>query len=270
MLTIRALTSADLPLLKSFAPPEWNSDLSVVFGRHFGQPYFYPIVAQYDGVVVGCANGLILGKAGWLGNIIVLPEYRKQGIGRALTQELVKFFRDKAIQHQLLVATDMGEPIYRKLGFQVVSYYIFFSHTSALPTTGALSSVRALLPGDENVIFALDKAITRESREAFLRRYLYGAWVHQDPSHRLDGYYLPALGTGLIVAANDAAGLALLRHKVGHGGNVCVVPDQNRVAVDYLRAHGFAETSRAPRMALGGDIAWQPEHVYCRGSGFCG
>ncbi len=270
MITVRELASADIPLLRTFAPPEWNTDISAVFGRHFGQPYFYPIVAECDAALVGCADALLQGNAGWLGGIIVLPEYRGRGIGSALTEELVRFLREKRIKHQILIATSMGEPIYRKLGFQAVSYYIFFSRQTALPTTGTLSSVRAILPGDEDALLALDHAVTGEMRDAFLRRYLYGAWIHEAPSGRLDGYYLPALGTGLIIAANDAAGLAMLRYKVGHGGNVCVVPEQNRVAVDYLRAHGFAETSRAPRMVLGGDVAWQPEHVYCRGSGFCG
>jgi ribosomal protein S18 acetylase RimI-like enzyme len=270
MITIRDLTSADLPPLKDFAPPEWNTDISVVFGQHFGQPYFHPIVAEHDGTLVGCADALLQGSAGWLGGIIVLPEYRHQGIGRALTEELVKFLQAKRIAHQVLVATNSGEPIYRKLGFQPVSYYTFFARQGGLPPTGPLSTVRALLPRDEDALFALDKAITGERRAAFLQRYLDGASVHTDPSNRLDGYYLPALGTGLIIAANDAAGLALLRYKVDHGGSVCVVPEQNRVAVDFLRAHGFVETSRAPRMALGGDVAWQPEHVYSRGSGFCG
>jgi hypothetical protein len=241
-----------------------------VFGRHFGQPYFHPMVAERDGAVVGCANGLLQGSAGWLGNIIVLPEYRRQGIGRALTEDLLKFFQAKRIEHQLLVATDLGEPVYRKLGFQVVSNYIFFAGQGGLPPTGPLSSVRPLLPRDTDALFSLDRVITGEKRGMFLQRYLYGAWVHMDPSNHLDGYYLPGLGTGLIIAANDAAGLALLRYKADHGGNACAVPEQNRVAVDFLRAHGFAETSRAPRMVLGGDVKWQPERVYSRGSGFSG
>ncbi len=270
MLTVREMTSSDIPLLKGFAPPEWNTDLPAVFGRHFGQSYFHPIVAECDGTVAGCGNGLLQGTAGWLGNIIVLPEYRRQGIGTAMTEELIKFFQTKRIEHQLLVATEMGEPVYRKLGFQAASYYIFFARQNALPATGPLSSVRTLLPGEEDALFALDKSVTAEKRAPFLQRYLYGGWIHEDPSRRLDGYYLPALGTGLIVAANDTAGLALMRHKVDHGGSVCIVPEQNRVAVDFLRAHGFAETSRAPRMALGGEVAWQPDRIYCRGTGFSG
>ncbi len=270
MLQIRELIASDLPSLKDFAPREWNVDLSVTFRRHFGQPYFYPIVAEQDGTLVGCANGLLQGSAGWLGNIIVQPAHRGHGIGSALTKEVIKSFHAKNMEYQILVATSMGEPIYRRLGFQVVSYYIFFARQRALPSPDAVVGVRSMERKDEEAIFALDKSITGEKRGAFIRAYLHGACVHADPSGRLDGYYLPALGTGLIIAANDAAGLSLLHYKVTHGGDVCVIPEQNRVAVDYLRSHGFTETGRAPRMALGPDIAWQPENVYSRGSGFCG
>ncbi len=270
MLRIRDLTASDIPSLKDFAPREWNVDLSVTFGRHFGQPHFYPIVAEQDGALVGCANGLLQGRVGWLGNIIVQPEYRGHGIGSALTEEVMKFLHTKNMEYQILIATSMGEPIYRRLGFQVVSYYIFFARQHKPPSSDVAAGIRPLERNDKDAIFALDKSITGEKRDAFLRLYLKGACVYADPSGGVDGFYLPALGTGLIAAADDAAGLALLHYKITHGGTACVVPEQSRVVVDYLRSHGFAETSRALRMALGSDIAWQPEHVYSRGSGFCG
>ncbi len=117
MFVIRELKSTETTLLKDFAPPDWNTDLSVLFSFHFGQPYFYPVVCELDGKVVGCANGLCHGNAGWLGNIIVLPETRGQGIGQALTRRLVEFFHNQGIVHQVLTATKLGEPVYRKLGF---------------------------------------------------------------------------------------------------------------------------------------------------------
>ena len=100
MLTIRPPTPAELPLLKDFAPPDWNTDLSITFSFHYGQPYFHPLVAELDGKFAGCANGLLNGNAGWLGNIIVLPEFRGRGIGYTLTAELVKFFRARDVLYK--------------------------------------------------------------------------------------------------------------------------------------------------------------------------
>ena len=107
-LKIRPVRSNELPILKDFAPPEWNNDISRLFALYFGQPYFHPIVAELNGAIAGCANGLLGQATGWLGNIIVLPEYRRQGIGSALTAYLVEFFHKLGCTSQVLVATIWG------------------------------------------------------------------------------------------------------------------------------------------------------------------
>ncbi len=270
MLKIRGLAAEELPALKDFAPAEWNVDLSAVFARHFGRPYFHPIAAELDGCIVGCADGLLHGDTGWLGNIVVLPDFRGRGIGRALTESLVSFFRAEGVIHQILVATSMGEPVYRKLGFTVSSYYVFFGRAGGLTARESIAGTRPFEPEDEPALLAIDQAVTGETRPALLRRYLAGASVHVGSSGVLDGYYLPALGTGLLIAADDEAGLALLGYRLAQPGNVAVVPEQNQVAIDFLSEHGFTETSRAPRMFLGTELGWHPERVYCRGAGFCG
>ena len=117
--------------------------------------------------------------------------------------------RLERVEHQVLVATNMGEPIYKKLGFQVTSNYIFFARQEEPSAEVEVVGTQALAAEDERALFALDREITGESREAFLRRYLRGAWVHSGAGDTLDGYYLPELGTGLLVAENDEAGLAL-------------------------------------------------------------
>ena len=167
MLTIRPPTPAELPLLKDFAPPDWNTDLSITFSFHYGQPYFHPLVAELDGKVAGCANGLLNGNAGWLGNIIVLPEFRGQGIGYALTAELVKFFRARDVVHQILIATQMGKPVYRKLDFETVSHYIFLKRETERDP-GPVVNVRPATALDFPAVLAIDRAVTGEERAAFL------------------------------------------------------------------------------------------------------
>lgn len=269
MFNIRPITSTELPPLKDFAPPDWNTDLSLMFSFHFGQPYFHPIVAELDGQIAGCANGLRNGNTGWLGNIIVLPESRGQGIGHALTAGLMDFFRGRGVAHQVLIATEMGEPVYRKLGFETVSEYIFLKRTREVDP-GPANDVRPATALDFPAILALDRAITGEERAAFLGRFLSEAWVHACPSGAVDGFYLPGLANGPVLAENDEAGLALLALRLGRGAATSVVPGANTAAMDFLLANGFVETGRAPRMVLGPDTAWYPGGVYSRGSGFCG
>jgi GNAT superfamily N-acetyltransferase len=270
MLKIRAIEPAEIPLLKDFAPPDWKSDLSALFTFHFGQPYFHPIVAEVDGAIVGCAEGLLNGKVGWLGNIVVLPEYRGRGIGHALTAQLVDYFSRNGCSAQVLIATQMGEPVYRRLGFEVRSRYIFLGREQTSPPAD-LPAVQRLAPADHLPLLALDRRITGEDRQAFLGRFLADAWVYRpSPDAAIEGFYLPGLGNGPVLADNDEAGLSLLHFKLGQGCQIVVVPVSNSAALGLLLETGFVETTRAPRMVLGKEVGWQPARVYGRGAGYCG
>jgi GNAT superfamily N-acetyltransferase len=269
MVDIRELRREEIPFLKEFTPPEWNTDLSSVFSLHFGQPYFHPVAAISHGAVVGCGNSLLQGNAAWLGNIIVLPEYRGRGIGRALTKHLMDACQSIGIRHQILIATKMGEPVYTRLGFEIATYYRFFKREKLFPSHGS-SSIRRLEPEDAPDIYDLDRFVTAEERELFLGRFLEGGHVHLSPSGRIDGFLLPGLGNSLVIADDDEAGLSLLRQRLDLGGQATVVPEQNEAAIGWLLSEGFAETQRAPRMVFGGDVSWHPERVYSRASGYCG
>jgi GNAT superfamily N-acetyltransferase len=270
MLIIRPLEHSELPLLKDFAPPEWNTDLSVTFSFHFGQPYYYPIVANLDGIIVGCAQGLLNGEVGWLGNIIVLPEVRGRGIGQALTQHLVEFFRSKGCTSQILIATQLGEPVYRKLGFIEVSRYVFLKRADPLAPE-PVSYVRRAIEKDFPQLLALDRQASGEERAPFLGRFFETAWVYEkEPSEGVEGFYLPDLRDGPVIASTEQAGRTLLQFKLGQGKTFVVLPEGNIPALDFLKRAGFEETASAPRMTLGKDADWKPAWVFSRGAGYCG
>jgi GNAT superfamily N-acetyltransferase len=269
MLEIRLLQPDDLPLLKNFAPPDWNTDLSVTFAFHFDQSYFHPIVAELEGIIVGCAHGILNGNSGWLGNIIVLPDYRGRGIGLSLTSHLVDFFHKKNCTSQILIATKMGKPVYSKLNFQTTSHYLFLkTEQNTMPVN--LVNIRRLLPTDIPRVFQIDKAITGEDRRSFLGHFLDDGWVHESSSNIVDGFFLPSMAQGTVLAENDVAGLALLEFKIGHGSTSIVIPEANRTALMFLLERGFQETANAPRMVLGHDVNWHPQQIYSRGGGYCG
>jgi len=269
-LKIRPVKSIELPLLKDFAPPEWNNDISRLFMLYFGQPYFHPIVAELNGEIAGCANGLLNQKTGWLGNIIVLPDYRRQGIGSALTAYLVEFFHKLGCTSQVLVATVLGEPVYTKLGFTVRSTYTFLRSANAIPARPT-PHVRKVEPGDFETIRELDCEITGEKRAAFLERFLAGGWVYQaGVREKLSGFFLPDLASGPVIARDVEAGLELLQFKLGRGCISVVLPSSNKTALDFLIGSGFQVENTAPRMTLGPELTWRPEGVFCRGSGYCG
>jgi ribosomal protein S18 acetylase RimI-like enzyme len=59
--------------------------------------------------------------------ITVRPEFRRRGIGTALTAAALAAARDRGLTVATLHATPDGEPVYRRMGFTEVARYRHFS-----------------------------------------------------------------------------------------------------------------------------------------------
>jgi GNAT superfamily N-acetyltransferase len=269
MLRIRQIVESEIRQLQNFPPEDWNLDLPRLFSFHFNQSYFYPVAAEVDGRIVGCGIGIIHGTVGWLGTIIVLPEYRRQGIGQKITSNLIDYCRSKGCTTHLLTASEMGEPVYRKLGFEINSTYVFYKRESIVPTRD-VSHVREIRQEDFQSIKELDKEVTGEDRFHFINRFFPTGWIYTNASAGITGFYLPDFGGGLIIARNADAGVELMKVRFNRGKTTAVVPETNIIAREFLTSEGFQEYRRSPRMILGNKVNWQPPLMYNRATGYCG
>jgi ribosomal protein S18 acetylase RimI-like enzyme len=68
------------------------------------------------------ATSLLFAEAGVAGiyGVATVPDARRRGIGAALTFAAVEAGRQAGFRHAVLVATAMGAPVYRRLGFEEV------------------------------------------------------------------------------------------------------------------------------------------------------
>lgn len=75
-------------------------------------------VAEVDGVVAGSTTAVCWGRElAWIGMVLVLPEFRRQGIARALMDRAMQYCREREVGCVKLDATDMGRPLYEQFGF---------------------------------------------------------------------------------------------------------------------------------------------------------
>src|SRR5215831_2576591 len=74
-------------------------------------------VACQDDRVTGVSYAVSFGSTGWIGNVAVAPEARGRGIGTAVSEAAVDWLRQAGVTTVLLTATEMGRPIYERLGF---------------------------------------------------------------------------------------------------------------------------------------------------------
>ncbi len=115
---IRQMRNADIPSamrLKHAAgwnqtPEDWQRLLRLEPDGCF--------VAETKGVVAGSTTAVRYGsEMAWIGMVLVLPEFRRQGIARALMQHALDWLELRGTHMCGLDATSMGKPLYEEVGF---------------------------------------------------------------------------------------------------------------------------------------------------------
>src|SRR5215472_6443378 len=75
------------------------------------------VVACRHDRVTGVSYAVSFGPTGWIGNVAVDPDAQGQGVGTAVSRAAMDWLRRAGVTTMLLTATEMGRPIYERLGF---------------------------------------------------------------------------------------------------------------------------------------------------------
>jgi GNAT superfamily N-acetyltransferase len=257
-----------LDQLDKLPPEEWQTNAYKLLLDNEWQPWFFPLQAVSEHQLVGFGMFFLFDEFAWLGWILVHPDFRNQKIGTTITQQLISKAKGKGAKGIILTATEMGKPIYEKLGFKTTSHYRFFKLPEAFHAEYDKMAIRKARQDDLPKILDLDFSATGEKRTSFIINRMNECFIYEDED--IEGFYLPYLGNGFIVATNNKAGIALLNFRCATNKKVVVVPDENRTAIEYLIEKQFTEGYSIPRMTLGKEPQWQPGMIFNRGSGYCG
>ncbi len=252
-------------------------DQRPIFSFYARHSHCVPFVAKAGGTVIGTAVAIQRGPVGWVGHVIVPPDYQRQGIGAALTRTVSQYLQAQQCQSVLLIATDAGYPVYEKLGFQVETAYQFMKGQSSITFPSAVR-LRPLQENDLPAICQLDQEVTGEDRSPQLRAFAQGGFVLVDEqTQKLRGFFLPTPwgeGPGIALEPEDGCLLLEIRRAIAGAGNapemMFAVPYENLAGQAYLQRQGFKAVRRGARMFLGKAVTWQPEAVWSRFSGAMG
>lgn len=276
-LEVTPLHPEDVAAVDALRPADWR-DLGPIHRFYLDHPACHPMKATRGGRIVGAGTAIDFGGTGWLSHIVVGGDFRNQGIGGFITDALVRFLTGpRGCSTVSLIATDLGYPVYARRGFTVRAEYAIVSAERPASPSPRPDRLRPLAAGDWPRVFDLDRRMSGEERSSILRRFPEGALVFESDG-RVEGFYLPGLGEGLIVADHATAGLALLGERIDRppspdpaGGAVSVVlPVDNPAAREFLVARGFRETKRVRRMIRGAPLDWNPELLFNRIAGNLG
>ena len=266
---IRTLNESDINGLNRLPPIDWDFDYEAFLKDFLNEDFLYAFVLVDEEKIVGTGNVFLKGKVGWLANIMVDRNYRGQGFGSEITQFLIDFLKAKKCETQLLIATKLGEPIYRNHGFRKMTEYHCFD--SVVDTDYDFPVlIRALKKSDFKNVCKLDRDANGEDRPHLIDKYYGNGQGYFNNDNELLGFYLPDFPRGLVLARDPQAGIELLKLKHSKKGKRTMLPMENHEGVNWLEKQGLQKGESYPRMILGEENYWNPEYIYSYGSGFCG
>jgi predicted N-acetyltransferase YhbS len=266
------MTAADIVTSAELIVRGGWGDRREFFAWAVDHPGASPIVADLDGRVVGTGVGSVHGLFGWVGTIFVEEALRGQGLGGALTRRVIDDLERAGCSTLVLIATELGRPIYERLGFTVQSRYHML-YTTGLADGADVADVdpriRSYEPADLTALVTLDAAATGEDRSAVIASFVERgrAVVATDDDGTVVGFIVrPPWGGGAVVAPDPADAIRLLdwrRRSAGPDGQVGAgVPTENEAGRALLAGRGWEETVAPVRMVRGVPPAWQPTAIW--------
>lgn len=267
-LEISTFNTSYLSQLENLPPEEWQTNAYDLFLYNEWQPWFFPFQAIIKNQLVGFGMFFLFEEFAWLGWILVHPDFRKKGIGTTITHHLIDSASEKGAKGFVLTATDMGKPIYEKIGFKTTSSYRFFKLPDDFYPKYNKKNIRLAQQKDLQAIINLDYLATGEKRNCFIENRLDDCIVYDDGA--VTGFYIPNLGNGLVIALNENVGIELLNLRCNNDKKIVVVPEQNITTTEYLLQNHFLEGYSIPRMTLGKEPPWQQKMIFNRASGYSG
>jgi ribosomal protein S18 acetylase RimI-like enzyme len=271
---IRPMTPADVDAAtEAILRDDWG-DRRSWFQYATTQPGISPFVAverAADGSerLVGTGVASAHGPVGWVGTIWVDPGRRGTGLGRALTQATIDVLDAAGCRTLLLVATEVGQPLYERMGFSVATRYRILEAPGIDPGPApADPGIRAFRPDDFGAMVALDRAATGEDRAAALARFATPVSTRVlEGAAGVRAFVIRApWGGGATIAASTGDALRILdarRRASGPGGRVRVgLLEENAEGLAALAAAGLTPIWSAPRLVRGEPLDWHPDWIW--------
>ena len=221
-------------------------------------------VAEWEGKPAGTATTTTYGTdLAWIGMVLVHPDMRRRGIGKALLRHCIAYLKGRGIRCIKLDATPAGKLVYDQLGFKDEWTLRRWATPMLAGKFGVGSFCTRLWDEDDtDYIDCFDTGAFGTSRWALLERLTWQgalAYLNLKPTGRINAIGLIRNGSqaaylGPVVAdCVDGAGAIIRTLLTPHADKPIFwdIPDQNLGAVDLADRLGFTPQRQLTRMFLG-------------------
>lgn len=256
---VQDLKKNEIHLLTELQPKGWP-DIVPMFDFYTKAAFCFPIKISIDHKIVGVGVSIVHHNIAWLAHVITHPAYRKQGIGQLIIQTLSN--RLKTCDTIYLIATELGAPVYQKAGFETDTEYIFFENVKLLDNSTVSHNINPFTQDATDQITRLDRQVSGEDRMFHVQAHLPQGYVYKQ-TDTVEGFYLPTLGEGSIIANTTTAGIALMQLHLTQKNKV-VFPTNNVAATEFMLRQNHTKFTKAKRMRLGKEQVVMFNHIYNR------
>jgi len=271
-ISIRTLTLADLQIADELNQAAFATQESRIADtqRYLeAQPDGWFLAESHLGPL-GMVGAMNYYKCAYIGQLAVLPEFQRMGVGSALMQHVLAWLQRNKVPSALLDASKQGYPLYTQLGFTLqdtTSLYVLHQPANIQADTSKCSILRleeqpelaafdaAVFPGDRSRLFSI-----------LQRDFPNHALLIRDDEGRISGYlFIQGAKLGPWVSTNRQDSESLLHAALSRnlsGLPYVVVPDGNRDAAAMLGRYGFEPVRTIRFMVRGAIPDYRRDHVY--------
>lgn len=271
MIEIRKMQCGDIPRGTDLCRiVKWNQ-LDADWQRLINLEPDGVFVAEEDGVLCGTASAISYGvEMAWIGMILVHPEFRGRGIAAQLMTTCISYLKQKQVRSIKLDATDMGRPVYLKLGFKDEEPIVRYVNENPEIASRPSEHITEVLDWSE--IANLDNAAFGADRIALLKNLsVNGPAVQYSKSGSSNfgfgfaraGFYANFIGPVVATSTSAAREIAqgLLTRLSGRPVMIDMLPS-NKQADELAASCGFKSARVLTRMYLGEARKGKPNLVF--------
>jgi ribosomal protein S18 acetylase RimI-like enzyme len=217
------------------------------------------LVSLDNGRPAGFVTAIRYAKSAWIGNLLVLPEYRCHGVGRSLMQKVLDGLDRSGCETVWLTASADGAHLYRTLGFRQIDIVRRWRGFGAAPGRGMNCFYSAAVAAVDCMGWGDDRGLIFETLpENCCSVTVQDGFMVCTPGD--EGLHIGPWGATTREGAAALLGGALAD---GIGGEVFLdSPEKNRAAEELLFSSGFRVTGSTLLMCRGRVPEYRPEYIY--------
>jgi ribosomal protein S18 acetylase RimI-like enzyme len=224
---------------------------------------------------VGMVGATNYGAFAHVGLMAVHPDVQRQGVGLALMQFLLARLEQQHVPLVTLDASEMGRPLYEKLGFVPYDETLIFQRQGNFTGVERRANVQSISSRELDELVQWDGTVFGANRykvfQALLTYFPERAFMLRDETGQIAGYLFAQgnrIGPWVMRPSQDAESLLQAAMALPYEDTASVaVPAVNQEAIALLQRHGFEQVRANRHMGRGrGEPPGQRKQIYAQAS----